>query len=54
MTSAQMVQAFSGHPALLAATKNYWLYTNRHLKLMKDLRASAEQVVADIERKTAR
>jgi hypothetical protein len=52
MGSKQLTQAFAGNASLLAAAKNYWLYTNRHLKLMKDLRASAQQVVADIERAT--
>jgi len=48
MSAAQIANAFQNDPALLAAAKNYWLYTNRHLKLMKDLRALAERVVADI------
>lgn len=49
MSSTQIANAFAHEPALLAAAKNYWLYTNRHLKLMKDLRATAERFVADIE-----
>jgi hypothetical protein len=53
MPSAQMTGAFAKNPALLAAAKNYWLYTNRHLKLMTDLRAAAERVVADIAKGTA-
>jgi hypothetical protein len=53
MPAAQMVNSFANNPALLAAAKNYWLYTNRHLKLMRDLRAAAEQLVADIGRWTA-
>ncbi|MBL0041283.1 MAG: hypothetical protein IPP28_09655 [Xanthomonadales bacterium] len=52
MTSPQMIAAFADHPALLAAAKNYWLYTNRHLKLMNDLRAAAEHVVDDIGQRT--
>ena len=32
---------FGRRPQLLAAAKNYWLYTNRHLKLVKDLRSEA-------------
>jgi hypothetical protein len=54
MSAAQMVSSFAGDPALLAAAKNYWLYTNRHLKLMRDLRAAAEQLLADIGQWTAR
>ncbi len=50
MPAAQMVRAFAGNPVLLAAAKNYWLYTNRHLKLMRDLRTAAEQLVTDIGR----
>ena len=53
MSAAQMVSSFAADPALLAAAKNYWLYTNRHLKLMRDLRAAAEQVVADVGQGTA-
>lgn len=49
MSSTQIANAFAHEPALLAAAKNYWLYTNRHLKLIKDLRATAERFVADIE-----
>jgi len=54
MSAAQIANAFQNDPALLAAAKNYWLYTNRHLKLMKDLRALAERVVADIAQGSAR
>lgn len=53
MSSAEIAKAFANDPALLAAAKNYWLYTNRHLKLMKDLRATAERFVTDIEKGTA-
>ena len=53
MPTAQIANAFANNPALLAAAKNYWLYTNRHLKLMKDLRVSAVHVVADIEKRTS-
>ncbi len=53
MSATQMANAFATDPALLAAAKNYWLYTNRHLKLMKDLRAVAERVVADIGQRPA-
>lgn len=32
---------FRDDPALVAAAKTYWLFTNRHLKLMGDLRRDA-------------
>ncbi len=51
MPAAQLSNVFAGNPALLAAARNYWLYTNRHLKLMKELRAVAERVVAEIEQR---
>jgi len=54
LPAGPMAGAFAGDPALLAAAKNYWLYTNRHLKLMKDLRTEAEQVVQTIEREAHR
>ena len=50
MSATQIAKAFAHGPALLAAAKNYWLYTNRHLKLMKDLRATAQRFVADIDK----
>lgn len=50
MPAPRIVAAFAGNPPLLAAARNYWLYTNRHLKLMKELRASAQRIVADVER----
>lgn len=46
----ELVKAFAGNPRLLAAAKNYWLYTNRHLKVMKALRQDADALVARIER----
>lgn len=49
MPAAQLAQAFARDPALLAAAKNYWLYTNRHLKIMKDLRAEAQNIVETLE-----
>jgi hypothetical protein len=33
--------AFAGSPELLATAENYWLYTNRHLKLMRELQVQA-------------
>lgn len=39
---------FSQSPELMAAAKNYWLYTNRHLKLMKSLRTEADALATKI------
>lgn len=45
----ELAARFAASPALMAAAKNYWLYTNRHLKLMKDLRAEAGELAKSIE-----
>lgn len=47
--AAALVPVFAGDTALLAAAKNYWLYTNRHLKVMRELRRDASALVAQIE-----
>jgi hypothetical protein len=47
--AAELAAAFAANPSLLAAAKNYWLYTNRQLKLMTDLRAKAERLLETIE-----
>lgn len=47
--AAELVEAFAGDPRLLAAAKNYWLYTNRHLIVMKALRHDADALAARIE-----
>lgn len=44
-----LAEQFSENPELLAAAKNYWLYTNRHLKLMKDLRTKANALANKIQ-----
>ncbi|MBI1391934.1 MAG: hypothetical protein GC152_04255 [Alphaproteobacteria bacterium] len=44
---------FAEDPALLAAARNYWIYTNRHLKLMKDLRTIAVTLRDEITGETA-
>ena len=45
---AELASRYSNNPELMAAAKNYWLYTNRHLKLMKDLRSEAEALASKI------
>jgi len=49
MTLDEMSAAFAANPELLATAQNYWLYTNRHLKLMRDLQAQARELAAVIE-----
>ena len=49
----EMATIFGRDPQLLAAAKNYWLYTNRHLKLMKALRSDAERLAEALEHKAA-
>jgi hypothetical protein len=39
---------FSSNQPLLAAEKNYWLYANRHLKLMSELHKEAENLIVII------
>ena len=48
-SSDKLAIIFKEHPALSAAAKNYWIYANRHLILMKDLRRDAEQLARRIE-----
>ncbi|MFZ5619259.1 MAG: DUF6090 family protein [Pseudomonadota bacterium] len=43
--AAALATAFGADARLLAAAKNYWLYTNRHIKLMRDLRSKAEALL---------
>jgi hypothetical protein len=49
----ELAARFAEDPQLLAATKNYWLYTNRNLKLMSDLRNEAAGLVAKLGELTA-
>ena len=41
-------------PELLATAQNYWLYTNRHLKLMRELQAQARALATELDRGAAR
>lgn len=49
MTLDEMSAVFAENPELLATAQNYWLYTNRHLKLMRDLQAQARELAAAID-----
>jgi hypothetical protein len=50
MPAAVLAARFGADPALLAAAKNYWLYTNRHRLLMGDLRREADALATRIEK----
>ena len=45
----ELAATVSNNAKMLAAAKNYWLYTNRHVKDMKALRVEAERLVEKIE-----
>jgi hypothetical protein len=47
--AAELARRFGEDARLLAAARNYWLYTNRHLKIMRELRRSAEDLAGKIE-----
>lgn len=53
MPAAELTKFFAEDNRLLAAAKNYWLYTNRHLKLMSDLRRDADALAQRIENENA-
>jgi hypothetical protein len=50
---SELASAFAADRELLATAQNYWLYTNRHIKLMRDLQQRAKALVADIEQRAA-
>ncbi len=51
MTVDQISAAFAANPELLATAENYWLYTNRHLKLTRELQAQARSLAGLLQRK---
>jgi hypothetical protein len=51
MTLDDIAAAFAANPELLATAENYWLYTNRHLKLMRGLQAQARQLAESIDQR---
>lgn len=50
MSVEQLTAAFAANPELLATAQNYWLYTNRHLKLTRELQAQARQLAESLEK----
>jgi len=51
MTFGQLSAAFAANPELLATAQNYWLYTNRHLKLTRELQAQARELAHWLEKR---
>ena len=50
MTVDQLTAAFAANPQLLATAQNYWLYTNRHLMLTRELQARARELAEGLEK----
>ena len=50
MSVDAIAAAFATNPELQAAAQNYWLYTNRHLKLVRTLQEQARALAASIEK----
>ncbi len=46
---AEFVALLHANAPLLATAQNYWLYTNRHLKLIGELRGEAEALARHLE-----
>jgi hypothetical protein len=46
--AGELARRFGADPSLTAAAKNYWLFTNRHLKIMRELRREAERLLARV------
>lgn len=49
MAIDEISAAFAASPELLATAQNYWLYTNRHLKLTRALQAQARELASAID-----
>lgn len=54
MTVDEIAGAFAANLELLATAENYWLYTNRHLKLMRGLQTQARQLAETIDKRSAK
>lgn len=50
LTADQLAAELASSPRLLAAAENYWLYTNRHLKLSRELQAQARDLASYLEK----
>lgn len=51
MTTGALASVFATDRELLATAQNYWLYTNRHIKLMRELQQQAKVLVADLQQR---
>ena len=51
MTVRELASVLAVSPELRATADNYWLYTNRHLKLMHDLQQEARVLADSIQRR---
>jgi hypothetical protein len=49
MSVDPLTAAFASNPELLATAQNYWLYTNRHLKLTRELQAQARRLAETLD-----
>ena len=49
MSVEQITAALARDPEMLATAQNYWLYTNRHLKLARDLQKQAKGLAEWLE-----
>lgn len=50
MPAKEIAKAFSADNRLLAAARNYWLYTNRHMREIKALRRHADEIATRLEK----
>lgn len=53
MTVGALVTALAADPEFRATAENYWLYTNRHLKLMRELRGQAQALADSLQGRAA-
>jgi hypothetical protein len=51
MTVDEISAAFAASRELLATAQNYWLYTNRHIKLLRELQVQARELAESLERR---
>jgi hypothetical protein len=49
MGADDLAAAMAADPELLATAQNYWLYTNRHLKLVRELQAQARELARALD-----
>ncbi len=49
MPANELADAFKQDRSLLAAGKNYWIYTNRHMREIKELRIHADALATRLE-----